>query len=224
MAKAEQAQDPSMEDILASIRRIISDDDEPANAEADTDSETGGAAAAEEADDEAGMSQDDLDKLFDTDDSEPEPEEEPADDVLELTEDFAVDDEEDDDLKIVDVVAPDGTGGDIGFEEVEAEEDDMASLDAEPEAVPGIEPVDYGNVRRLAAGENLSSSPTEAAVSEALGSLANLVIAREARTLEELIEDLVRPMLKAWLDTNLPPMVERLVQQEIERVSRGRRG
>ena len=39
---------------------------------------------------------------------------------------------------------------------------------------------------------------------------------------EDLVKEMLRPMLKSWLDENLPPMVERLVRQEIERVSRGR--
>ncbi len=34
---------------------------------------------------------------------------------------------------------------------------------------------------------------------------------------------MLRPMLKTWLDDNLPLMVERLVREEIDRVSRGRR-
>jgi cell pole-organizing protein PopZ len=37
-----------------------------------------------------------------------------------------------------------------------------------------------------------------------------------------VVSELLRPMLKAWLDENLPEMVERLVRAEIERVSRGR--
>jgi len=38
----------------------------------------------------------------------------------------------------------------------------------------------------------------------------------------ELVRDMLRPMLKVWLDDNLPPLVERLVRNEIERVARGR--
>ena len=38
-------------------------------------------------------------------------------------------------------------------------------------------------------------------------------------SLEELTRDLMRPMLKEWLDTNLPPLVERLVAEEIRRIS-----
>ena len=41
------------------------------------------------------------------------------------------------------------------------------------------------------------------------------------RTVEDLVQDMLRPMLKTWLDVNLPPMVERLVRAEIERISRG---
>ena len=49
------------------------------------------------------------------------------------------------------------------------------------------------------------------------------VLGNNARTLEDLVKEMLRPMLKAWLDDNLPSMVERIVRAEIERVSRGRR-
>ena len=39
----------------------------------------------------------------------------------------------------------------------------------------------------------------------------------------QMTEDMVRPMLQDWLDNNLPTLVERLVREEIERVSRGTR-
>ena len=35
------------------------------------------------------------------------------------------------------------------------------------------------------------------------------------RTLEEVVMELLKPMLKAWLDENLPPLVEHLVKREI---------
>jgi uncharacterized protein len=40
------------------------------------------------------------------------------------------------------------------------------------------------------------------------------------RQLQEMAQELLRPMLKQWLDSNLPPLVERLVREEIERVAR----
>ena len=68
----------------------------------------------------------------------------------------------------------------------------------------------------------LISQATEGLVSSAFNDLALTVLNRNARTLEDLVQDMLRPMLKAWLDQNLPPMVERLVKAEIERVTRGR--
>jgi cell pole-organizing protein PopZ len=73
------------------------------------------------------------------------------------------------------------------------------------------------------AGERgLLSTPAAAAVDSAFNALAYTVQVRDGRTLEDFISELLRPMLKTWLDENLPAMVERLVRAEIERVSRGR--
>ena len=66
--------------------------------------------------------------------------------------------------------------------------------------------------------------PTSAAVDSAFNALAQTVLVQNARTLEDLVREMLRPMLKTWLDDNLPGMVERLVRAEIERVSRGRGG
>jgi hypothetical protein len=66
------------------------------------------------------------------------------------------------------------------------------------------------------------SHSTVAAVESAFNSLAHTVLSNNARTLEDLVKEMLRPMLKSWLDDNLPQMVERIVKAEIERVSRGR--
>jgi cell pole-organizing protein PopZ len=68
----------------------------------------------------------------------------------------------------------------------------------------------------------LISSETVKAVDSAFNTLAHTVIGQNARTLEDLVREMLRPMLKSWLDDNLPGMVERIVRAEIERVSRGR--
>ena len=47
------------------------------------------------------------------------------------------------------------------------------------------------------------------------------MLSNNARTLEDLVKEMLRPMLKSWLDDNLPGLVERIVKAEIERVSRG---
>jgi hypothetical protein len=71
---------------------------------------------------------------------------------------------------------------------------------------------------------SLISKATTAAVDSAFNALAQTVLVQNARTLEDLVREMLRPMLKSWLDDNLPSMVERLVRAEIERVSRGRMG
>ncbi|KQP51535.1 hypothetical protein ASG40_17045 [Methylobacterium sp. Leaf399] len=72
------------------------------------------------------------------------------------------------------------------------------------------------------AHDRLTSAVTDASVHQAFGMLASTVLSHNARTLEDLVQDMLRPMLKSWLDDNLPVMVERLVRAEIERVARGR--
>src|SRR5262249_44612934 len=68
----------------------------------------------------------------------------------------------------------------------------------------------------------LISKETIAAVDGAFDTLAHTIIGQNARTLEDLVKEMLRPMLKSWLDYNLPSLVERIVRAEIERVSRGR--
>jgi cell pole-organizing protein PopZ len=73
-----------------------------------------------------------------------------------------------------------------------------------------------------AAPQQILSRSTVSAVESAFNTLANTVLSNNARTLEDLVKEMLRPMLKSWLDDNLPGLVERIVKAEIERVSRGR--
>jgi len=70
--------------------------------------------------------------------------------------------------------------------------------------------------------QQILSRSTVSAVESAFNTLANTVLSNNARTLEDLVKEMLRPMLKSWLDDNLPGLVERIVKAEIERVSRGR--
>jgi len=70
--------------------------------------------------------------------------------------------------------------------------------------------------------EPIISSATAAAVDSAFHALAQTVLVQNAKTLEDLVKEMLRPMLQHWLDNNLPTLVERLVRAEIERVARGR--
>ena len=70
--------------------------------------------------------------------------------------------------------------------------------------------------------EDLSDITIFAPNNDAFQRLAATVRPRPALTMEEHVTEMLRPMLRAWLDENLPPLVERLVQAEIERISRSR--
>lgn len=89
-------------------------------------------------------------------------------------------------------------------------------------AVQGFKKTREPFPRAPAPDYELISSSTLAAVDSAFNSLANTVIGQNARTLEDLVKEILRPLLKSWLDDNLPGLVDRLVRAEIERVSRGR--
>ncbi|HRJ70425.1 MAG TPA: DUF2497 domain-containing protein, partial [Beijerinckiaceae bacterium] len=69
----------------------------------------------------------------------------------------------------------------------------------------------------------LISDQTAGTTAKAFQSLANAVFTQNARTMDDVVADMLRPMLKSWLDENLPTLVERLVKAEIERVARGGR-
>ncbi|SDM03310.1 hypothetical protein SAMN04488568_10467 [Maricaulis salignorans] len=196
-----------MEEILSSIRRIINEDDAPAEAEP-------AAAAAPEPEPEAdGNDQGAIDDIFgDAGDDD-------AGDVLELTD--RIDEPEggtdpivgDDDLMIVD--------REDDFEIV-AEE-----IAPEPEAEPEPEPepvMDFDSVE-TEIEDALMSEPAASAAMGSFHSLADTIRIsdEEGRTLEGVVRALLRPMLKEWLDTNLPGIVDEKVQAEIDRVARRRR-
>jgi cell pole-organizing protein PopZ len=66
------------------------------------------------------------------------------------------------------------------------------------------------------------SAPSEAPVADSLEHLAETFPELSSAQVGEMAEELLRPMLKAWLDRNLPRLVKRLVGEEIQRVSRRR--
>jgi hypothetical protein len=104
-------------------------------------------------------------------------------------------------------------GDDLEFAEA-------AAPQARPPA-PEPDP-DWGLAASDSQPQQILSRSTVSAVESAFHSLANTVLSNNARTLEDLVKEMLRPMLKSWLDDNLPNMVERIVKAEIERVSRGR--
>ncbi|MGG5818750.1 DUF2497 domain-containing protein [Falsiroseomonas sp. HW251] len=89
----------------------------------------------------------------------------------------------------------------------------------EPEEGPEIAPAP------AAAPETLVAPMVAAATTAAVGKLLRAVaqersatVSRGGPSIEDVVREEIRPLLKEWLDTHLPPMVERLVRAEIERV------
>jgi uncharacterized protein len=108
-----------------------------------------------------------------------------------------------------------------GFRTIDRQPDVV--FDEHPRALespPAREPDRWPAPERI--DRTLISPSTSAAVDSAFNTLAQTVLVQNGRTLEDLVREMLRPMLKSWLDDNLPGMVERLVRAEIERVSRGR--
>ncbi|MDP1868787.1 PopZ family protein [Bradyrhizobium sp.] len=249
MTQPAKVQEPSMEEILASIRRIIADDEakppvaeKPASPAAPAKPAAAAPAAmtdippsaiapaakpapppakpaappAAPAPAPVSNSQDDIDALLNGLDEATVPEEirppQPDGDVFELTDDMAVAMEQ----------AP-PPPAQPSFRKVEPQDDLEFAESAARGAAPrqsAFEPPPFENAAPV---QQILSHTTVSAVESAFNSLANTVLSNNARTLEDLVKEMLRPMLKNWLDDNLPGLVERIVKAEIERVSRGGR-
>jgi uncharacterized protein len=212
-----------MEEILASIRRIIADDDTTKAPPKGADPvppppphpmmqrpepvppppPPRAAFVAPPPEPEPAMRQADIDAMLSTLNAAAAPpvEEPPAPDILELTESMAT-------------------------EEASPPSDSFRTIDGQSDVVFEDRPYEPDPVppprHALFGGDSLISSATSSAVDSAFNTLAQTVLVQNARTLEDLVREMLRPMLKSWLDDNLPGLVERLVRAEIERVSRGR--
>jgi cell pole-organizing protein PopZ len=99
---------------------------------------------------------------------------------------------------------------------------------------PAEETFDVGQAIVEAVSEDLAARPlaepapmlsrdADAAVAAQFGKLSDALMANNAQRLDEMTRQMLRPLLKSWLDDNLPVLVERLVRAEIERVARGGR-
>lgn len=198
----QSAQEPTMEEILASIRRIISEDDAPAQPQAEDQAHAGPTGAPE------------VSALIDDDDG--------TDDVLELTEPepepepvFAAPEpqptpparSEPAPAPIPAAAQPVGRSGDLDIFDNEP----VAPTRQPPPRAETPEPGDDG----------LLSASTAATAASAFGALSQRVaMPSDGQTLDDVVRDLLKPLLRDWLDRNLPGIVEAKVQAEVERISR----
>ena len=200
-------QEPSMEEILASIRRIISDDDKEQENVA-KENEDAPEVQEPQADEEAEVA------AAPAPEPEPEPEPEP---VVEEEASSEEDEDDDDILDLTDMEAsdPEPLFEAQAYKEAEPEPEPVAAPEPPPPpATPA--PETNGLVSPPQAGEaRVSFERLSDKLSE---DYSELPIGNGAVTLEGLTRELVRPMLKEWLDQHLPMTVERLVREEIERL------
>jgi cell pole-organizing protein PopZ len=144
----------------------------------------------------------------------PQPEPDPAEDVLDLTPAMEVTDP-----------APAGfqtinPSQDLVFEEpLAAPEPHLEEPERTPSSTVDVARRDFEHT--MGEERSMLAQSTVSAVDAAFNSLAQSVLVQNSQTLDGLVREMLRPMLKAWLDNNLPNMVERMVRAEIERVSRG---
>ncbi|MCF6344482.1 MAG: DUF2497 domain-containing protein [Devosiaceae bacterium] len=202
------AKEPSMDEILSSIRQIIADDD------VDESSEN-----ANEAEKETTVSNKSAEE------AELENPAQEAEDALELTSEQIVTDESDNiefspteqnelvlkpEEDLSELVVPD----DISFDD-EVNEPEPEKISAPAPSLPDPD---------LSAdmAEQLLEPATAAVVSGAFAKLGAFGFDDKDLTIENMIRQMLRPMLKEWLDENLPSIVENTVRKEVERLSRGR--
>jgi hypothetical protein len=216
MTQPAKSQEPSMEEILASIRRIIADDD--ATKSTQKPAEAAAPAASPARPEPSPRLPNPAPRVPDPNlSANPEPAEpeggaagEQSADILDLTESMAS------------PMSPPQP----------SEPHPMPAPAPAFRTIDGSFDVSYEeHAEKLAPTRHFSEPPTQllsgatsAAVDSAFNTLAQTVLVQNARTLEVLVREMLRPMLKSWLDDNLPGLVERLVRAEIERVSRGRMG
>ncbi len=191
-----------MEEILASIRRIISEDDAPATEEG-AEEEVSASVVDE---DPVPVLEEEPAKppvvaLVPTPELVSEPHPEPEDDVLELTDKVET-------LGDLDVYTP-ASAPQVGA--------DSPIKTSEHET-------DFPQLQPLSAREGLVSDPAANAAAAAFGHLsASMMMPKDGRSLEDVVRELLRPMLKQWLDEHLPTIVQESVRSEVERISRGGR-
>jgi len=215
MAQAAKSQEPSMEEILASIRRIIAEDDSDKVAQRPADSageEIGSDAAAAALGAPRAMRdplpQEKVSESYDSESSVSKANRSST--ILDLTEATLPTSR----VGAFNLSAPQARAESIEDSASKAAPVDQSPVNAPAPTNPSTEDDDERG--------RLVSSATSAAVDSAFNALAQTVLVHNARTLEDLVREMLRPMLKVWLDDNLPGLVERLVRAEIERVSRGR--
>ncbi len=211
--------EPSMEEILASIRRILKDDQPAAPDGADADEDVFVLDSSMVVKPGPGISSPDeapAAQLY----GEPEPLGEASALPPEL-----VDPTFEDELQSHSYSTPEPEAEDLP--NVQHPSAGYYAADAAPIAHNAKEEENMSDDRQenYQGPEGLVSDSTSEAAAGSIGALIRsissdrqIAVGRVGLTLEDLVREELRPLLKAWLDTNLPALVERIVRAEIQRV------
>ena len=209
-----------MEEILASIRRIIED--------GDSEAPTGGAPREPAPEPEAAPGEIVEVEAFRSELRQPVQEERKPSSLAEIHN--VVRRELDDDDAAAPAEQPSATDifapTDNGPEEEQREEAAPPAVDVvkpETTASDPVRPAAPAAGREVAAPGrgSIISEQAEKQVAAAFGELSDVFAANRRKSFDEMAERMLRPMLQEWLDDNLPGLVEKLVREEIERVARG---
>jgi cell pole-organizing protein PopZ len=99
----------------------------------------------------------------------------------------------------------------------------VAPVERSEAAAPHSAPT-AGAISTTPSDHKLLSPTTDASVASSFNALATMMFIQNSGKIDQAVREMLRPMLQGWLDDNLPVMVERLVRAEIERVARGGQG
>ncbi|WKC24676.1 PopZ family protein [Rhizobium sp. SSA_523] len=94
-------------------------------------------------------------------------------------------------------------------------------VDNQSEPQPSAAPMSLP--AKIEAAAVLISEEAGEQVARSFEHLADVFNGIERQSMEDMAREMLKPMLREWLDDNLPTLVERMVREEIERVARGPR-
>ena len=217
MAEENEDAEPSMDNILSSIRKILSEDEQPAEIAGEPSSVVAQPVAADNqpkqevaqpvAADNQPKQELDTGAAMELSASDPnkkvsEPEKERAESALAAGSD--------------NLVAPEAVAGALGGQSpaVSPHENNILELTQQMIAQP---PSDIGaGDSILSNGPSVNSTDALQELAKALLSKRDIAIGNKDMTLEGLVREILRPLLREWLDQNLPYLIERLVKKEID--------
>lgn len=250
----DQQQEPSMEEILSSIRRIIADEEaeegkprqQPHDQDADVEDDDDVLDLTTRVEDDEDAGEPGTEDADSADDLELDPirPQEPAEPAPALDTETAIpmagpdptDDAAEDLTFEVDPADPVAPSTEVAAADLSPDDVDVVAVDADRE-FPDPAMIDSSNPKEVEPAMTAQQAPDDGLLSDttrhaATGAFARLsqaykktppeeaVAEDSGRTIEQFVEDILRPVLAQWLEENLPRIVEQKVEEEIKKIAR----